>query len=238
MPGQPSRILIVDDDPLLASMLQEFLQSHGYSVTVESRGEVAVRRIVSEAPDLVILDGNLPDKDGFEICREVRSRYAGRILLLTGRSQDIDQVIGLELGADDYVIKPVDLRVVLAHVHACLRRPATAQEAPMEVLNFGPLQINRGNRSARLNGKDVPLTTSEFELLWHLASHAGETVSRDQISRALRGLDHDGTDRSIDMRVSRLRRLLGDDAEHPTRIRTVRARGYLFSRYDWESPTG
>jgi DNA-binding response OmpR family regulator len=143
----------------------------------------------------------------------------------------MDELLGLELGADDYVRKPVAPRIVLARLKAHLRRPEAA--VPADVLRFGELSIDRSSRSTRIGERPVQLTTAEFDLLWLLASHAGETLSREDIFRATRGLEYDGLDRSVDMRVSRLRKLLGDDADPARLIRTVRGKGYLFAKIDW-----
>lgn len=227
------RVLLVEDDDLQGTMLELYLRNHGMEVERILRGDLAPQRILASQPDAVILDTMLPGKDGFDICREVRPGYPGPILMLTARSENLDQILGLELGADNYLIKPVDPRLILAHLRASMRRPPAATAASPDELRYGRFTINRATRSVHLDGAEVAFSTAEFELLWLLAEHAGAILSRDEIKRALHGIDHDGLDRSIDMRVSRLRRRLGDDAEHPVRIKTVRARGYLFSRTDW-----
>jgi two-component system, OmpR family, response regulator len=228
------RVLLVEDDDVQGLLLELYLQKNGMDVERLTRGDQAPRRILESKPDAVILDTMLPGKDGFDICREVRNEYRGPILMLTGRSESLDQVLGLELGADNYLIKPVEPRIVLAHLRACLRRPVSAVPSGPEELRYGRFYISRTSRVVRLGQEEIPFSTAEFELLWLLAEHAGSTLSRDVIKRTLQGIGHDGLDRSIDMRVSRLRRRLGDDAENPTRIKTVRAQGYLFSRTDWD----
>jgi two-component system OmpR family response regulator/two-component system response regulator RstA len=227
------RVLLVEDDDVQGLLLELYLQKNGMDVERITRGDQAPRRILESKPDAVILDTMLPGKDGFDICREVRSEYRGPILMLTGRSESLDQVLGLELGADNYLIKPVEPRIVLAHLRACLRRPVGAVPGGPEELRYGRFYISRASRVVRLGDEELAFSTAEFELLWLLAEHAGSTLSRDVIKRTLQGIGHDGLDRSIDMRVSRLRRRLGDDADNPTRIKTVRAQGYLFSRTDW-----
>ena len=237
MSGAPVRsVLLVEDDELFASLLGRFLEKNGFAVACEQRGDAAVARILAERPDAVILDGNLPGKDGFDICREVRPSYGGPILMLTGRSEDMDQVLGLELGADDYVSKPAEPRVVLARLRACLRRGAQAapQGGEPSAIRFGKFETSSVDRGVRLAGRELSFTTAEFDLLWLLASRAGTVLSRDDIFASLRGIEHDGLDRSIDMRISRLRKSLGDDAELPRRIKTVRGKGYLFSPTDWD----
>jgi len=174
--------------------------------------------------------------DGFEICR--RLRQGGNelpVLMLTARDEDIDQVLGLELGADDYLAKPVQPRVLLAHLQAILRRTAAAErpENVSELLQFGRLRINRSARSVTLGSTTIDLTTAEFDLLWLLAANAGRVLPRNEILKVLRGLEYDGIDRSIDSRVSRLRRKLGDEAVASTQIKTVRPHGYLFSPDGW-----
>ncbi len=228
------RILLVEDDEIFAATLMRFLEKQGLQVQVESRGERAVQKILSLRPDAVLLDCNLPGRDGFEICREARNGYAGPIIMLTARDDDLDQVLGLGLGADDYLLKPATPHVVLAHLKACLRRFNDNPEQDAEEYRFGRFFISRVTRSVRLGNDEVAFSTVEFDLLWLLASRAGTVLSRDDITTSMRGIEYDGLNRSIDMRVSRLRKALGDDAESPVRIKTVRGKGYLFSRTDWE----
>jgi two-component system OmpR family response regulator/two-component system response regulator RstA len=232
-----ARILLVEDDERLAELTAEYLRKNDFDVAIEGRGDVAEQRILNEQPDLVILDIMLPGKDGLEVCRGVRSRYQGVILILTARDEDLDQILGLELGADDYIAKPVPPRVLLARIKALLRRvPASAAEnpaSPRKSLTFGKFYISPGTRSATLGGQPIDLTTAEFDLLWLLARHAGSVLSRDDLLQELRGIGFDGLDRSIDARISRLRKKIGDDPDNPTRIKTVRGKGYLFSQDEW-----
>ncbi|MDQ5903666.1 MAG: two-component system, OmpR family, response regulator, partial [Pseudomonadota bacterium] len=204
----------------------------------EARGDTAETRILETRPDLVVLDVMLPGQDGFAVCRAVRPQYDGIILILTARDEDIDQILGLELGADDYITKPVPPRVLLARIKALLRRasPGASDETPeaSESLSFGSFRISQQTRSAVLAGETIDLTTAEFDLLWLLARHAGSILSRDDLLQQLRGIGFDGLDRSIDARISRLRKKLNDDPDNPTRIKTVRSKGYLFSRHDWQ----
>jgi len=227
-------ILLVEDDELSAVSLKLYMQKRGFRVEHERRGDRAVERIISLQPDAVVLDCNLPGKDGFDICREVRARYNGAILMLTARTEDVEQVLGLGLGADGYLLKPATPHLVLAHITACLRRLQNAPETEPDDYRFGQFYINRATRTVRLNGNEVFFSTVEFDLLWLLASRAGSVLSRDDITIGLRGVEYDGINRSIDMRVSRLRKVLGDDADNPVRIKTVRGKGYLFSRTDWD----
>lgn len=221
------RILIVEDDQRLAELTAEYLQANGFEVTVEGDGGRAARRIVDSQPDMVILDLMLPGEDGLSICRRVRGQYAGPILMLTARSDELDQVQGLDLGADDYVCKPVRPRLLLARIQALLRRSEPA-EGKRSDLVFGALRIDNRLREAWLGEQPIELTGAEFDLLWLLASNAGRVLSREQIFTALRGVGYDGQDRSIDVRISRIRPKIGDDPVHPRLIKTLRSKGYLF----------
>lgn len=225
-------ILLVEDDERLSAVITEYLVQHGYRVGVEARGDTAPQRILAEQPKLVILDLMLPGMDGVDVCRGVRSGYHGPILMLTARDEDIEQVVGLEVGADDYVTKPVLPRVLLARIRALLRRTRTTSDQmpmPAEPLHFGALEIRPGSREASLGGAIIELTTIEFDLLLLLAENAGTVLSRDQIFRSLSGVEYDGLDRAVDIRISRLRKLLGDKPTSPSRIKTVRGKGYLFA---------
>ncbi|EKT4524956.1 response regulator transcription factor [Pseudomonas putida] len=225
---QPSnRILIVEDDQRLAELTAEYLQANGYEVAVEGDGGRAARRIIDSQPDLVILDLMLPGEDGLSICRRVRGQYAGPILMLTARSDELDQVQGLDMGADDYVCKPVRPRVLLARITALLRR-SEAPEAKRQALAFGALRIDSRLREAWLGEQAIDLTSAEFDLLWLLASNAGRVLSREEIFTSLRGVGYDGQDRSIDVRISKIRPKIGDDPIHPRLIKTLRSKGYLF----------
>jgi two-component system response regulator RstA len=230
-------ILLIEDDARLADLTATYLEQNGLRVAVEGRGDRAIERFVRERPRLVLLDLLLPGKDGLSICRELRKHHDVPILMLTARDTDLDHVIGLEAGADDYVMKPVDPMVLLARVRALLRRAergnAASGERKADML-LGALRISETSREVWLSGKPVPLTTQEFELLSLLAHRAGELVSRDEVFRTMRGIDYDGLDRSIDGRVSKLRRKLGDDAAAPTRIKTVWGKGYLLVPDAWE----
>ncbi|MFV3381505.1 MULTISPECIES: response regulator transcription factor [Pseudomonas] len=225
---QPNnRILIVEDDQRLAELTAEYLQANGYEVAVEGDGGRAARRIIHSQPDLVILDLMLPGEDGLSICRRVRGQYAGPILMLTARSDELDQVQGLDMGADDYVCKPVRPRLLLARITALLRR-SEAPENKRQELQFGPLRIDNRLREAWLGEQAIELTGAEFDLLWLLTSNAGRVLSREEIFTSLRGVGYDGQDRSIDVRISKIRPKIGDDPIHPRLIKTLRSKGYLF----------
>lgn len=223
------RILIVDDDERLATLTQDYLRKNGLEVAIETDGAAAIGRIINEQPDLVVLDVMLPGSDGLTVCREVRPHYHHPILMLTARTDDMDQVLGLEMGADDYVAKPAQPRVLLARIRSLLRRSdfSPNEEAPHR-LEFGDLVIDNGGRSVTLGGELVDFTSAEYDLLWLLASNAGRILSREDIFERLRGIEYDGQDRSIDVRISRIRPKIGDDPENPKRIKTVRSKGYLF----------
>lgn len=231
---EPWRILIVEDDRRLADLTREYLEANAFQVSIEADGARAAARILEERPDLVVLDLMLPGEDGLSICRKVRGGYDGPILMLTARSDDMDQVLGLELGADDYVCKPVRPRVLLARLRALLRRREGPPEPPpaerAQRLCFGPLVIDSAMREAWLREQGIELTSAEFDLLWLLAANAGRILSREEIFTALRGIEYDGQDRSIDVRISRIRPKIGDDPMHPRLIKTVRSKGYLFVR--------
>lgn len=242
IPDPYHTILLVEDDRRLSDLMVEYLQQQGLQVEVEYRGDTAVQRILDLRPDLVVLDLMLPGLDGLEVCRQVRPHYAAPILMLTAKDEDFDQVVGLELGADDYVIKPVQPRVLLARIRSLLRRipaaPAviSATSASMlsaRTLNFGRLHIQPADRTVTLEGENIDLTTQEYDLLYLLASQAGVVLSRDAILESLTGIEYDGLDRSVDVRVSRLRKLLERDPAKPVGIKTVRGQGYLFAAQGW-----
>lgn len=233
MSPQGPRILVVEDDLKLASLVQEFLEQNGFSVEVEARGDHAPERILRDRPELVILDLMLPGLDGLSICKQVRPRYQGAILMLTARGDEVDEVVGLELGADDYMAKPVRPRLLLARVNTLLRRTqqplSEHSEAPAGRVELGSMVIDANSRTLRIDDQAVELTTAEFDLLWLLASNAGQVLTRERIYADLRGIEYDGVDRSIDLRIARLRRKIGDDAKQPQRIKSVRGVGYLFA---------
>lgn len=229
-------ILLVEDDTRLAELTARYLRQNGFEVSVESRGDRAIDRFRQEQPRIVLLDWMLPGQDGLTICRELRQIFNGPILLITAKDSDIDQVIGLESGADDFVSKPVDPMVLLARIRALLRRqeispPESGVPADIEL---GSLRISESSRQVWLDSQQIPLTTQEFTLLLTLARNTGQVMSREDLFRSIRGIDYDGLDRSIDGRVSKLRRKLNDDAHAPTRIKTVWGKGYLLVPDAWD----
>jgi two-component system OmpR family response regulator len=226
-------ILLVEDDLRLAELVSRYLESNGMSVTIVSRGDEVVARVERDRPDLVILDLGLPGEDGLTVCRQLRPDFGNPILILTARNSDIDHVLGLELGADDYVIKPVEPRVLLARIGALLRRSRAPNQPARKVLQFGRLTINIASRSVHLDDQAILLSGNEFDLLVHLASRAGQIQSRETLFKDLFKREYDGTDRMLDIRISRLRRKLGDEAETAERIKTVWGQGYLFVPDAW-----
>jgi DNA-binding response OmpR family regulator len=229
----PDRILIIDDDARLAEMLSSYLSTRGFAVEVRGDGSSGLRALEEGGFDALVLDVMLPDTDGFEICRRVRGRSDLPIVMLTARGDATDRVVGLELGADDYLPKPFDPRELLARLGAVLRRarrPAGAIPAGGEpALRFGPLIIDRQAREVRVSGERRELTARQFDLLVLLAERAGRVQTREQIMDALRGEEWDSVDRSIDVHVSRIRNAIEDDPKHPRFLQTVRGAGYVFT---------
>lgn len=226
-------ILLVEDNLSLAESITDYLEIEGFTVSLESNGAKAEQRILSENPALVILDLMLPGKDGLSICRDVRSDYSGMILMFTAKESEIDHIVGLEVGADDYLIKPVNPRLLLAKIKSLLRRETAnpADNLPLSVegvKQYGALKIYSRERRVILNDRQVSLTTMEFDLLDLLSSHPANILERDIIAQNIHGRKHDGMDRSIDTAVSQLRKKLEDNAKEPELIKTVRGKGYIF----------
>jgi len=215
--GNLADILLVEDDHRLAELLTDLFAQAGHTVAYCDRGDLAVSQILATKPDLVVLDLTLPGMDGLDVCRAVRAHYDGRILVLTARGDEIDEVVGLELGADDYLAKPVAPRRLMARIGALLRRNSGA------ALRNGPLELDPRARAARLDDQEIDLSTAEFDLLHHFIQRVGQIVSRDELYEALRGFAYDGIERSIDLRVSRVRKKLGGGSW----IKTVHGVGYI-----------
>ncbi|RKF49856.1 winged helix-turn-helix domain-containing protein [Paraburkholderia fungorum] len=233
----PFRILFVEDDDHLSALVAGHLSKDDYAIETVPLGGHAVPAILERSPDLVILDVKMPGKDGFQICRDAREQFDGVIIMVTARDEQFDEVLGLEFGADDYLHKPVEPRVLLARIKARLRRviARSAEVAQPESYTFGKFEISRASRTVKLPDGSLPdLTSAEFDLLWTLVSCAGEVVSRDELMRRLHGVEFDGLDRTIDGGISKLRRKLHDDASTPQRIKTVRGKGYQFSKLAWD----
>ena len=243
-----TKITLVEDDNKFSSLVKTYLQKHDFEIEIIEDGSSAPQLILSQQPDLIILDMMLPGKDGLTICREIRPHYKGIIIFLTASEDDMDHVAGVELGADDFIVKPIQPRVLLARIRMLLRRQedingtssqgqtATNTEPQlMQLLKFGKLSIYLTKRQVVLGEQKVMLTTSEFDLLALLANHAEKILPRDFIYKALRGIEYDGMDRGIDTKIANLRKKLGDNASMSTRIITVRAQGYLFVPDSWDT---
>lgn len=226
--GQNARILVVEDDAGLRGLLEEYLSQHGFDVRTEMRGDRALDAIGHAPPDVVILDLLLPGIDGMEVCRQARRHYHGAILMLTASKAEADQMLGLELGADDYVVKPVAPRILLARIRALLRRmypPPPVEEA--RELRRGRLQVCRDRREAYVGESALELTSAEFDVLWALTLADSEVVSRDELHETVRGVRYNGTDRSMDVHISRLRRKLRKAGADDLVIKSARGAGYL-----------
>lgn len=234
-------ILLVEDDEKLASLLESYLSSFGFDVSIINSGEHAVEHIITHSPTLVILDLMLPKVDGLTICQQVRTQYAGVILMLTASGDDMDQVAALEMGADDFVQKPIQPRVLLARIKSLLRRGQnTTQVTQKQDVNrsdkervFGALWLNKSLQRCKLSDELVPLTPSEFALLWHLVEHSEQVRSREDLLKSLRNIEYDGLDRSIDNKISQIRKKLKDDTSRPRGVITVRGKGYMFVPDYW-----
>ncbi|MDP6515069.1 MAG: response regulator transcription factor [Alphaproteobacteria bacterium] len=224
------QLLMIEDDAELAAMVGEYLGRAGMEVAHAATAAEGLARLTGEGFDAVVLDIMLPDLDGFETCRRIRGQSEIPILMLTARGEDTDRIVGLELGADDYLPKPFNPRELLARLRAILRRGARGNGAPVALLRFGRLTIDHGARRARIGTRDARLTGYQFDLLWALAENAGRVMSRDQLMDRLRGHGLEAFDRSIDVHVSRIRAAIEDDPKHPRRLITVRGAGYLLAR--------
>jgi DNA-binding response OmpR family regulator len=225
-PGGTTRVLLIDDDEALGSLLTEYLGQFGFSVKAVAHPDDGLRALRADPPEIVVLDVMLPGMDGFAVCRKVRETSRVPIVMLTARGDVMDRIVGLELGADDYLPKPFEPRELVARIQAVLRRGAAADErTPTQV---GALEVSWEERSARIEGRLLDLTTAEFELLSVFVRNRGRVLTRDRIMAATRGVDWEAYDRSIDVLVSRLRQKLGDDARRPVYIKTVHGAGYSF----------
>ncbi|MCO6411749.1 MAG: response regulator [Thiogranum sp.] len=233
MDKAPDRILIVDDDPDLCKLLQRYLSEQGFVVTGARDAAAMDASLASAVPDLLILDLMLPGEDGLSIARRLRSSHpALPILMLSARGDEVDRIVGLEVGADDYLAKPFNPRELLARIRAVLRRgrglPRDGETADEPVRRFGPYRLNLANQELRCGDQAVPLTSSEFALLKIFVEHPRRVLSRDRLLDLLKGYERSPYDRSIDVRVTRLRRKIEKDASEPVYIRTVWGEGYRF----------
>lgn len=233
----PVRLLLIEDDVRLAQLVRDYLEQENFEITVQHRGDTVLESFQPSAVDIVILDLMLPGMDGLKVCSALRKVFKGPILILTAKSSDIDQVMGLELGADDFVHKPIEPPVLLARLRALLRRTQLnnpeLEQVSSDVLTFGTLSISTKAHEVRLEGRPLDFTTQEFELLSFLAHNAGRVLSRDDIFNNIRGIEYDGLDRTVDVRISRLRKKLQDNPSHPQRIKTIWGKGYLFVAEAW-----
>jgi two-component system, OmpR family, response regulator len=221
--------LLVEDDARLASLTREYLEGHGVVVTLASDGRTGLGEALARRHDVVLLDLMLPEKSGLDVCRELRARSDVPIIVLTARGEEADRVLGLELGADDYLAKPYSPRELLARIRAVVRR-ARGQAGPsLEVVKVGSLVVDPGARRATYDGRELALTGYEFALLEALAKRAGRVLSREQLMEMAKGSAEESFDRSIDVHVSRLRHKLGDDPKRPRLLKTVRGAGYLLA---------
>ena len=228
------KLVIVEEDDKLREVLAEYFQTHRFKVATARDGLEAPALIKKICPDLVLLDLMLPGQDGLTVCRQIRTWFTGKVLILTASGDDFDHIAALETGADDFITKPIKPRVLLARIRMLLRRTYSVNTTSQyRQLEFGQLVLSQSNRSCVLAGNTITLTDSEFDLLWLLAQSAGDTLSRDALTKELRGIDYNGLDRSVDNRIVVLRQKLKRKATDPQGIITVRGKGYLFVADAW-----
>lgn len=231
------KIILVEDDHKLRELTGQFLSNNGFKVSGLANGDNLKTKLSELSPDLIILDIMLPGKDGLQLCREIRPMFTGPILFMTAKGDNFDQILGLEIGADDYVVKPVEPRLLLARVHALLRRASNIPETSTHDANtlvFGQLSIDKCSRHVQLGSTHIDLTSHEFDMLWLLASNASKVVDRDTLYTEIIGREYDGIDRSADVRISRLRKKLQDNAKSPFRIKTIWGKGFFFVADAWD----
>ncbi|GAA69545.1 response regulator transcription factor [Pseudoalteromonas sp. BSi20429] len=228
-------ILLVEDDVSLAQWVAEYLTEQGYTTHVCHRGDKVISQVKTLNPNIVLLDIMLPGQDGISVCRELRSFYNSPIIMLTARDEEMDEVIGLEVGASDYIMKPVRPRALLARIKAALRQnnEPNTPHVNESVINVGALSIDTESRNVKLNKQDVNISSAEYLLLHYLASNAGQVVSRDAVFKATKGREYDGLDRSVDVLISALRKKFNDDPQNPEKIKTIWGRGYLLVSTAW-----
>jgi two-component system phosphate regulon response regulator OmpR len=224
------RVLVVEDDPRLAEMLSEYLGQAGFRITIAPLGATALRHFDETEFDAIVLDLMLPDMDGLSVCRQIRTKSDTPVLMLTARGDAIDRIVGLELGADDYLPKPFEPRELLARLRAILRRRSPGKAAGDHILHFGRLEIDSAAREVLLDGARCDLTGYQFDLLWALANSAGRVLSRDALMDKVKGAHLEAFDRSIDVHMSRIRAAIEDDPKKPRRVITVRGAGYVFAK--------
>jgi two-component system, OmpR family, response regulator len=222
-------VLVIDDDPGLSELLAEYLGGRGYAVETAPDGPSGLARLRGAGIDLIVLDVMMPGMDGFEVLREVRRDNRLPVIMLTARGDDMDRIVGLEMGADDYLSKPFNPRELLARVRSVLRRSGAQPEADLALIASG-IRVDPARREASVDGRSLDLTTTEFDLLRVLVSSAGRVIPRERLMELARGEEYASFERSVDVHVSHLRKKLGDDPRKPTRIKTVRGVGYLVPR--------
>jgi len=231
--NEQHKILLVEDDLTLADWVIEYLQEQNFLVEHVARGDLVQEKFASFSPELVLLDVMLPGLNGIEVCRLLRQHSSIPIIMLTARADEFDEVIGLEAGANDYVIKPVRPRALLARINSALKN-----QSPLEMQNnelvFGQLNINSEANRVTFLGEEVELSTSLFSFLTFLANHAGEVVDRDSVFKALKNREYDGQDRRFDVMLSTLRKIFNDDPQSPKKFKTVWGKGYLFVADAWD----
>ncbi len=231
-----AEVLIIDDDTRLSAMVSDYLKNSGYETRTAPTGAEGISALQNKAPDAVILDIMLPDTDGFEVCRKIRQTSDVPVIMLTAKGEETDRIVGLELGADDYLPKPFNPRELLARIKAILRRSHPTTQAPNATrLQFGDLMIDPDSRMLTVGGEPKTITAYQFNLLLTFAENAGRVLSRDQLMDLVKGEELEAFDRSIDVHISRIRAAIEKDPKHPHRIITVRGAGYVFARNQGES---
>ena len=228
-----TNILLVEDDVSLATWVSEYLLEQGFKVKHVERGDLVQQALADFPADLVLLDVMLPGLNGIEVCRLIREKSSTPIIMLTARADEFDEVIGLEAGANDYVIKPVRPRALLARIKSALRT-RVAEPGPSNTLIHGDLVIYQDAKRVIFKGEEVELSTNLFAFLWFLASHAGEVIDRDTVFKALKGREYDGLDRRFDVMLSSLRKIFADDPQKPKKFKTIWGKGYLFVADAWQ----
>lgn len=227
-------VVLVEDDARLRELVTNYLQTHQFEVIALADGTDLLQTVTNKQPAIVVLDVMLPGEDGFTLCRKLRKNYTGPLLFMTAKNESIDQILGLEIGADDYVIKPVEPRVLVARIQALIRRATALTKTPSVIMQFDQLMIDKQARRVNLGGENIVLTSHEFDMLCMLAESAGEVVERETIYKDLIGREYDGLDRSADVRISRLRKKLRDNAQSPYRIKTIWGKGFFFVADAWQ----
>ncbi|MFA5806351.1 MAG: response regulator transcription factor [Melioribacteraceae bacterium] len=215
-------ILIIDDDKKLNNLLSDYLSKFGFKVTTVTQPNEGLKTLKRELPDIIILDIMLPEMDGFEVCKEIRKEYSIPVIMLTARGEVTDRIVGLELGADDYLPKPFEPRELVARIQSVLRR--SSNHSKPDFVKFGNLVLDMGKHTVQLDGKDVDLTTMEFDFM----RNPGKVITRDHIMDSIRGIEWDAFNRSVDVLISRLRQKLNDDPKNPSLIKTIWGTGYKF----------